>query len=184
MDHQTSTILSSDAHFAPLKPRHQYLLGLLLLVRGILQVMFASSFTIPDYINLILLLVIGVLLLVYVAYTHPYKSTAKHILQLSFLMNLTLLGGFFIFAGTQSNKFTLQAIGVGLSTGVAFLHFCGIVLHAIISSRCSKTCKRWQLQYSDLSSTRERPQAQVQDLSLGYRDSIMNESQQLLVPTY
>ena len=127
-----------DAYFAPLKPKHHYLFGLLLLIRGILQVMFSSTFAIPQYINLLLLLVIGVLLLVYVAYIHPYKSKVILILEISFLLNVTLLSGFFIFASTQSNNMlTLQAVSVGLSTGIVFLQFCGIIVYAIISLRCS-----------------------------------------------
>ena len=42
-----------DAYFAPLKPKHQYWFGVLLIARGILFIMFASNFAIPQDINLL-----------------------------------------------------------------------------------------------------------------------------------
>ena len=39
-----------DAYLAPLKHKHHYWFGALLLVRGILLVTFASSFTIPRFL--------------------------------------------------------------------------------------------------------------------------------------
>ena len=169
-----------DAYFAPLKHKHQYWFGVLLLARGILLVTFASTFGFSNTINLLLLLVLGITLLFYMTLIQPYKSLAILVLQSSFLLNLTLLSGFIIFAYTytDSNKLTLQSVAVGLSTGIAFLQFCGIVLYAIIAPRC---CYQ-----SRLNRNNKRKQAVTEeddDYLIGYHDSIHDESQPLL-PTY
>ena len=73
---------------------------------------------------------------------HPYKSSKILIFQSSFFANLALLSGFFLFIHLQGDgaQPTLQAIAVGLSTGVAFLQFCGIIVHAVIAI----VPKRWK----------------------------------------
>ena len=163
-----------DAYFAPLKHKHQYWFGVLLLARGILLVIFASTFTVPQSINLLLLLIFGIILLFYMALTQPYKNKAVLLLQSSFLMNLTLLSGFAIFARTHPNGPSLhvQAIAVGLSTGVAFLQFCGIILHAVIAPRCS--CKRRSPERTEFDVNIVEPVANITD-STGYRDSILDD---------
>ena len=122
-----------DAYFAPLKHRHQYLYGVLLLVRGILLMTFASTFSISHSTNLLLLLIFGATLSFYIIVGQPYKSTAVQVLQASFHLNLTLLSAFGIYS-FSTNQPTLQAIAVSFSVGVAFLQFCGIVLHAVIAA--------------------------------------------------
>ena len=65
-----------DAILAPLKHKHQYWFGLLLLVRGIIFIVFTSNFSIPNSINLIILLICAGLLLFYMFSTSVYKSHA------------------------------------------------------------------------------------------------------------
>ena len=122
-----------DAYFAPLKHKHQYWFGVLLLTRGILLMTFASTFAIPQSINLLLLLVFATVLLYYMAVVHPYKIWGIFVLESSSILNLTLLSGFHFFTYTQGNgQSTQQTVAVGVSTGVAFLQFCGIVLYPVI----------------------------------------------------
>ena len=128
-----------DAYFAPLKHKHQYWFGLLLLTRGILLVTFASTFAVPRSTNLLLLLVLGTVLLLYMAIVCPYKSKVAFILQSSFLSNLVLLSGFVFFSYTQSAyQPTLQAYAIGLSVGIAFVKLCGIIVYAMIVTIHSK----------------------------------------------
>ena len=124
-----------DASFAPLKHKHHYWFGVLLIARGILLISFVSSFAIPQSINLLLLLFCAIVLLYYMIITHPYKSSKILIFQSSFFANLALLSGFFLFIHLQGDDTqpTLQSVAVGLSTGVAFLQFCGIIVHAVIA---------------------------------------------------
>ena len=127
-----------DAYFAPLKHKHQYWFGVLLLARVILLLTFVSTFAIPQYINLLLLLVVGAILTFYVAVVQPYKSTAILLLQSISFINLNLLAGFVI-VSSHSKQPKLQTCAVSLSTGVAFVQFCAIVLFnviEIIKRRC------------------------------------------------
>ena len=128
-----------DAYFAPLKHKHHYWFGLLLIVRGILLLTFASSFAIPQSINLLLLQGFSIVSLYYMIITRPYKSSRILVFQSSFFANLALLSGFFLFIHLQGNgaQPTLQSVAVGLSTGV---QFCGIIVHAVIAI----IPKRWK----------------------------------------
>ena len=130
-----------DAYFAPLKHKHQYWFGVLLVAREIFLVTFTSAFGIPYSINLLLLLVCSVALLFYMNLMQIYKTTSVLLLNSSFLLNLILLSGCFIFIYTQPDKhrYTLEAIAIGISAGFAFIQFCGIVLYAIVI-RCVSQC--------------------------------------------
>ena len=121
-----------DAYFAPLKHKHQYWFGVLLLARVILLMTFVSTFAIPQYINLLILLILVTSLTFYIAVVQPYRSTSILTLQTSFLVNLAILSGF-VTVSSLSNRPTLHSIAVGISTGVAFIQFCGIVLYAIVT---------------------------------------------------
>ena len=172
-----------DAYFAPLKHKHQYWFGVLLLVRGILLVTFASTFGISNSINLLILLILGIVLLFYMTLVQPYKNTALLLLQSSFLVNLTILSGFDIFAYTQPNKQTLMDVAFGISTGIVFVQFCVIVLHSMVESRCIFR-KRVEIDNEIRDSNENaKPMAAVivNSNSVSLRDSIFEESQKLLV---
>ena len=167
-----------DAYFAPLKHQHQYWFGVLLLARGVLLVIFASTFTVPQTINLLLLLIFSILLLSYMALKHPYKNKAILLLQSSFLINLTILSGFAIFAHTRpiETGLRIQTIAVGLSTGVAFLQFCGIVLHAVIAPRCS--CRQRSPASDEFDNNIVESMANVTKSTVDmYRDSILDNDE-------
>ena len=127
-----------DAYFAPLKHKHHYWFGVLLLARGLLLVTFASTFGVSESVNLLLLLVLAVVLLLYMTLMQPYRSKAVLLLQSTYLANLVLLSGFFFFTYTQSNGTTLQTAAIGLSISFALLQFCCTVLYVIISRHCSR----------------------------------------------
>ena len=127
-----------DAYFAPLKHKHQYWFGVLLLARVALLMTFLSALAIDPYVNLLLLLVPGMMLLFHVAVVQPYTSTAVLWLDCTFLSNLILLA-LLVLVSLWSIQPTLRIVAVGLSTGVAFVQFCGIVLYnviEIIKRRC------------------------------------------------
>ena len=83
-----------DVHFAPFKPAHRYWFGVLLLARGILLVIFSSSYATPKNTNILLLLITILLLLLYMAIVQPYKNKIILIFQSSFLVNILFLGMF------------------------------------------------------------------------------------------
>ena len=177
-----------DAYLAPLKYKHHYWFGALLLARGILLVTFASSFAIPQDINLLILLIFGLWLLYYMTLNRPYKSSGILVLQSSYLMNLIVLSGFFFFTHTQPNGSLLQSIAVGLSAGLSFLQFCGTLLHAAITPWCCKGLIPRTHEDNNKPNNAHvvrRPELVVGDVfsAGGYRDSIFDESEPLL-PTY
>ena len=178
-----------DAYFAPLKHKHHYWFGTLLLARGVLLVAFASTFAIPQDINLFLLLVLAVFLVYYMVLTWPYKSSGILILQSSYFINLILLSGSFLFSYRQPNGPLLRLIAAGLSTGFAFFLFCVTVIHAVITPLCCKG-QRPRPYYMEgcephnNTDCRAKGDADKQRAS-GYRDSIFNESDdEPLLPTY
>ena len=123
----------SDAYSAPLKHKHQYWFGILLLVRGVFLVIATSAFGIPPAINLLVLLVFTVVLLFYMNIMHVYTNTRVLLLNSSFILNLIFLSGFFILTYTQPYWQKSQVTAVGISTGCVFLQFCGIVLYMMIN---------------------------------------------------
>jgi predicted outer membrane repeat protein len=174
-----------DAYFAPLKHKHQYWFGVLLLVRGILLVTFASTFSISNTINLLILLFLGIVLLFYMTLVQPYKNTALFLLQSSFLVNLTFLSGFDIFAYTQPNKLKqiLMEVAFGISAGIVFVQFCAIVLYSMVGSRCIRRRKLVDIatENHDSNENAEPMAAVIVDSnSVSLRDSIFEESQKLL----
>ena len=125
-----------DAHFAPFKAKHRYWFGLLLLTRGILLVLFASTVTVHQSIYLLIVFVFGIALLLYVAIMHPFESTIVLVIESSSLANLTLLSGFLLYAQTQAGYVvTLQITAAGISAGIIFIQFCGIILYNVIKAR-------------------------------------------------
>ena len=80
--------------------------------------------------------------------TRPYKSNGVFAIQSLCLVNLILLSGFIIFLYTDEATFQpiVQAVAVGLSTGIAFLLFCGIVFHAVLVILCSR-CRETSASY-------------------------------------
>ena len=121
-----------DAYLAPLKPKHQYWFGVLLLARGVILVTFASAFEISQPINLLILLVFAGALLFYMLLVRIYKSQRILAFHSFCFLNLSLLSGFITFTHTQGNTDpTTQATVVGLSIGFVFIQFCCIILHRV-----------------------------------------------------
>ena len=127
-----------DAYFAPLKPKHQYWFGVLLIARSVILLTFASNFAIPQDISLVLLLTFVGVMLFFMSMRNVHKRHSVMAFQGTFFLNLCLLSGFMIFAHTKKKgRHSLQAFVVGLSTGVVFLQFCGLILYQSYLMCCS-----------------------------------------------
>ena len=175
-----------DAYYAPLKHKHQYWFGVLLLARVILLLAFVSTYAIPQYVNLLLLFTTGVILISYIAVVQPYKSTAALAFMIAYIMNLILMTGFVI-VSTLSYQPALQTAAVGVSTGVAFLQFCGTVLYAVIKIIKDK-CKHAGYCRGDVNQ-RECSTDGYDDFDRDCARSVDNEARPLLdsvrnTPTY
>ena len=157
-----------DAHFAPFKAKHRYWFGLMLLTRGILLVLFASTVTVHQSIYLLIILIFGITLLLYMAIMHPFKSTVVLIIQSSSLANLVLLSGFLLYAQTQNkNKQILRTIAAGISIGVVFIQFCGITLFNVV-----KLCRYiWSRRSNVSGNDQEMNEVNDDDFLIEYHNS-------------
>ena len=182
-----------DAYFAPLKHKHQYWFGVLLLARVLLLTIIVSTFGISQSVSILSLFTVGTTLLLYMALVRPYKNTTILVLQSSFLANLVFLSGWISFTYntdvSNTSRPWVKTVAIMTSTGVAFLQFCGIVLYPmfapILAPRCSSAMRRCcpNIKKAEVQVDNDDSDLIHADRDTGYRDSILNESQPLL-PTY
>ena len=116
-----------DAYLGQLKPKQQYWVGLLLVVRALLLVMFAVTSAVIPRINILAIAVVGMGLFTYcMVFGMAYKSVWLSLLEMSFIMNVTLLA--ILKPYTQSSYST--DIGVTYTAiGITFLQFITIAIH-------------------------------------------------------
>ena len=110
-----------DAYYGPFKDKHHYWVGVLLVVRGVLFVFFASFLAVENNVNLLLISVTCVSLLSFPG--SMYKVVYLTALENSFFLNLGVLA-----AGTFYNILvggSQQAL-VTISVGIVFFQFLGI----------------------------------------------------------
>ena len=118
-----------DAYYGPFKDKHHYWVGVLLVVRGVLFVFFASFIAIENNVNLLLISITSVSIPIYTSFTKRlYRKMYVTVLENLLFLNLAVLG-----IGT----FYIRLVGgsqealVTTSVGIAFLEFCGItILHS------------------------------------------------------
>ena len=77
--------------FAPLRDKHHYWFGLLLLSQGLLLLLSSLTlYTLPE-ISVLLLLAVSIFLLCYVISVRPYKQMSVVLLEGSFMINFIVL---------------------------------------------------------------------------------------------
>ena len=117
-----------DAYFGPLKDKHRYWTGILLLSRLILCLVSAVNVLGDDSINLLAIVTVTTVLMALLSQSGSvYKIWALSVLDSFFLMNLGLLASVTLFnkLSTGGN----QTIAIYISTGSAFAVFCIILLY-------------------------------------------------------
>lgn len=123
-----------DAYVGPFKDKHVYWVGLLLLARVVLLVIFASTSAIAPSINLVM--IISVVSVLSLQACNVYKSLKMSILESSFLINLILFSSGSLFIEINGgSKESLACTSVGLT----FLQFVAIVTYHVYKRFCS--CK-------------------------------------------
>lgn len=115
-----------DTYYGPFKDKHHYWVGVLLIIRAMVQLIITLSFTIQPYISVLAAIVIFACLLMYTAQTGGlYKKWYVSLLDTSFYLNLTIFaGGIFYSELTGSQYKTVGAV----SLGIAQLQFLIIVV--------------------------------------------------------
>ena len=152
-----------DTHFAPLKDRHNYWFGVLLLARAFLFMITISS---AIRVNLLVLLLTVTILLVYMTVIQVYKSKLILLLQSLFFINLICLSAVTLFMSADAEKNT--TIGINISVGTAFLLFVLIVIGSVL--------KEYQCCFKKKEESKSNAETHYNKLSGNYyRDSILNE---------
>ncbi len=119
-----------DACFAPLKDKHHYWFGVLLLVRGMLLLIYSLTFSIIPDLNLLILIVVLVLLLLFTVCCRVYKQKSVKIFESLLLGNLIVLS-------SSTKLVSDQSVILVTSIGLAFVQFFGIILWSLIKP-CTK----------------------------------------------
>ena len=120
-----------DAYFGQLKPKHYYWVGLLLLVRVILLVLFAATSAVVPRINILAIAFSGVTLFIYTSVCGlVYKSRTLSFLEGSFIVNLTALSVVKLYMLPNDPASTPA---VYTSLGVVFIEFLAIVMYHVWS---------------------------------------------------
>ena len=153
-----------DAYYAPLKDKHHYWFGVLLLVRGILLLVSSLTTNLSPAISLFLLLGISPLLLCYMNYKRVYRSKFVLVLESSFLINLIVLVGGVLYLDMDNKQ---KVILLSVSIGIAFIKFCGIVLWNLV-----QTC-RWY---------RQRTRRRHGNDDLGRQNAVAEEQHHVVMP--
>ena len=168
-----------DSYFAPIKRKHHYLLGVLLITRVFLYLL--NIFLYDHNVAIFILLITIVLLLSYMAVVQPLKSRVGFVFYITFLVNLIILSGsaLFINSTTVSNEARSMKIVyiTGVSTAVAFLEFCLLVVYRLIKNIRSVLRRS---KYQNMKDEEEEDQSQYEQNTnstySSFRDSILEDS--------
>ena len=117
-----------DAHYGPLKSKHRYWFGALLLVR--VTILLISAL-IPANRSSTVVLCISIIAVVLTHFGHMvYCSLAVAMFDITFFMNLALLTGAYSFTATTGGDLAVFAYTL---IGIAFVHFVGLVIFKVFS---------------------------------------------------
>lgn len=180
-----------DAYTGPLNPQNHFWVGILLLTRFILLIVFALSYALhSDTVSLLALIVTVVLLLTILSYTGQLyasptemkfgkievKVSFRSIFEVSFLLNLAIVGGSVLYTNTVNNTVDNDKVKpavVYTSVSIAFLQFLGIIMYHILCI-VKKAYKRETLRFNDgyqnLEENREK-QVTVRDVHISNTDN-------------
>ena len=128
-----------DAYYGPLKDKHHYWVGLLLIVRGGLLVLFSlTSATAPDISILAMILTPSVLLLYTSHIGNVYKNRLLSLFENLFFINMIFLGSGILYVKTvKGSKATIVHISIWFTFGQ---FVCILIFHllCLVKKHCSK----------------------------------------------
>ena len=177
-----------DAYFAPLKDKHHYWFGLLLLVRGILLAIFTFVYPMAPNLSLYLVQIFAALLLCYANFKSVYKRKSVQIVENLFLINLITI------AGTPLIGEQRKIVGVYTSIAITFAVFMGILLwnmYHLLHERVNHKFKSisnvnynvMHSNYQQESSHSDFEEVSIQaSETVHYRDSILDDENQPISP--
>ena len=153
-----------DTHFAPLKDRHSYWFGVLLLARAFLFMITTSSFV---RLNLLILLLTVTLLLVYMTVIQVYKSKLVLLLQSFLFVNLICLSAVTLFMTSPDIETIHTIVAIDVSIGTSFFLFAIIVIGSVL--------KEYQCYFKKKEESKSIAESYNKLSTSYYRDSILNE---------
>ena len=118
-----------DAYFSPLKDKHQYWFGAMLLIRGILLVLLTITSVDNPELNVFALFLFIAFLLSFVSIKNVYKRTNVRVLESAILLNLIILGAGTLYRWESTESRSKLLI---VSIGIAFAQFCIIIIWSLI----------------------------------------------------
>ena len=134
-----------DSYLAPLKHRHHYFFGVLLLTRGFLLMIIL----VPSRgLNLHNLMIIGLLtlILMHMTVNQPYRSKLILIFQCVSFSNLIILVAIISYLKLEDRRYKYWVLATTISATVAFVQFCIIVVWSGVrmylnNFKCTCACK-------------------------------------------
>lgn len=172
-----------DSCFAPIKSKHHYLLGVLLVTRIFLYLL--NILLAVHTVAIFILLVTIVLLLSYMATVRPMRSKLGFVFYITFLVNLIILSGSVLFVSntTADNEAESTKIAyiTGVSTAVALLEFCILVMYCVTKNARNffRRMKYRNMKDGDEELSEEQchyePTATASSTCVTFRDSILSE---------
>ena len=162
-----------DAYFAPLKDKHHYWFGLLLILRGVLLLILTTTYAIYPEINCFILLMTSALLLCYANYHRVYKNRAVQLTENLYLILLVFVGGSGILEDNARHMVAYVSITIGLLT------LAGIIIIRNVYRFCFK--KR-EIEMEHVASEGTPNVHLLPGISYNsqFRDSILNEIEPLI----
>ena len=173
-----------DAYFAPLKNKHHYWFGVLLVTRCILLVIHMATYTFSPRVNYVLLLVTTALLLMWGNYYRVYRHKYVQLFENFFLLHIVILGAVSLFVDDEDDKERQNLTNVvRASIIIVLFSFCLLVIWK--SVMLIKACygkhwkKRREYEY-DSRDTETDAEAHLikkgdrQSIYARYRDSILD----------
>ena len=128
-----------DAHLAPLKDKHHYWFGTLLIMRGILLINFTLTSADHPEMNLLVLFITTTALFFYMLYFQFYKSKLTLTLEGSAFMNLILVAGCSLYVGAVHGN---QGALISVSVLIMVVQFCVVIVWHCVKTCCLKTMQR------------------------------------------
>ena len=132
-----------DAYFSPLKDKHQYWFGAMLLIRGMLLIVLTVTSAANPELNVFILFLFTTLLIFFISVNNVYKRMSVRVLESATLLNLIILSAGRLFQWESNESKTVL---LSVSIGIAFAKFCVIVVWSLIKPcfRASLRCRQKQ----------------------------------------
>ena len=171
-----------EAYHGPFNNGHAHWVGTLLVARVVLYTVFASFFATETRVNLLSTTLLTVILMMYTpVFGFAYKKNWLTALECSFLLNLTLLSSGTLYIETTGSRGKEWLVGI--SVGVAFFQFLGILVYHSATITFRQTGRRVMSKLNarlrrraDFARLETRSEEALNELDIDVREADMESS--------